>query len=889
MELKDKGKFEDGAKLYKEVVRLKETFAPDDSFKLGTVYFNYGTFLYRIWKFDEAVTYLDKALEMADPNNHYDLSYWLVTKGRLLVDLNDLDAVLNYYEQAEKQLNKIENVNISKLNMLYFNKALLYNYLGKYSEALLYFDYIKPLPNQSEFERYEYNNEKFSIYVNAHENQKAGKLYTQLSKSKIPNELKMNFLYDYSKFLYINQKKTIEAIPIYETILDSLQRYPLTKDKILSVYNNLGNCYETNGRYVKALETYQKALVQIYPGFTYTTFKSNPKPVTLYEEAKNILLFRNKAEVLYKYSKSVGDTAYMSSSMELCLRSINTMQKMRLRVSTKQSQFLISKKDRSTFTLTQYIALEMYNQTKNINYLNLAFEVNEKGRAFTLLASMRSQKAMDFGDVPEKVRKKESELNRQLSLYDELIYKEEQAEEPDKNLLSGWEDQLFKANEDYSKLLKKLEREYPEYYRLKYDEEVTDLFGVQKRIAANTTLLEYSYLDSVLIIYTASRDKIGAKKVTLKPGFEDKCIEFLNLITTQNFSDSAGYTYNRFTSLSHELYGILIEPVLSQIDGENLIIIPDAAISYIPFDALLTVEVPPGEPDYRHIPYLLRDYSVGYSYSTTIHFNPLQHVRIPRQAVLAFAPIYAGLVEINPNKPTTRQQKYLDLPMLVGVTDEVNNISKIQKTDAYYNFSAKESVFKEMAGRYKILHLAMHTVVDNNDPMLSKLVFTQTPDGEEDGMLNTYEIYNMKLNSSLTVLSSCSSGYGKIQPGEGVQSLARGFAYAGCPSILMTLWEVGDLSTVTMMTDFYKYLNKHLTKPQALRESKLNFLNSSDELQSNPYFWASYVVIGDSSPLFPFRKDLAAISAFMLILPLGFLRISYKKYKNVGKKRKRQK
>jgi CHAT domain-containing protein len=163
--------------------------------------------------------------------------------------------------------------------------------------------------------------------------------------------------------------------------------------------------------------------------------------------------------------------------------------------------------------------------------------------------------------------------------------------------------------------------------------------------------------------------------------------------------------------------------------------------------------------------------------------------------------------------------------------------------------------------------------------MLSKLVFTQIPDGEEDGLLHTYEIYNMKLNANLTVLSSCSSGYGKIQPGEGVQSLARGFAYAGCPSILMTLWEVGDYSTVIVMTGFYKYLKEHRTKPQALREAKIDFLNNSDELRSNPFFWASYVIIGDSTAIYPVRAEMATLSAFLLLLPLGLIGVYYKKFK----------
>lgn len=244
---------------------------------------------------------------------------------------------------------------------------------------------------------------------------------------------------------------------------------------------------------------------------------------------------------------------------------------MRYRVSSDQGQYLISKQDRSIFSLAQFIALEKYKLTKNDYFLNLAFQYNEKGRAFTLLAAMRTQKAMDFGDVPANVRNQEAELNRQLSLYDELIYKESRLIEPNKSLLAGWKDELFAANENYSKLLKSIEKQYPEYYRLKYDEDVTDMYEIQKIIDKNTVLIEYANLDTVLIIYTASREKMAATKIVINATFEDKCNEFLSLLTRQNFSDSAHYYYNKYVNLSRELYCLLIEPIKNQIDGENLI------------------------------------------------------------------------------------------------------------------------------------------------------------------------------------------------------------------------------------------------------------------------------------------------------------------------------
>jgi len=878
------GKYEEGEKLYREVVWLKENYASKDSLLLANVYSNYANILTLIWKYDEASYYLDRAIELIGKKDYEELTNQLLKKGRLYILMNDLNKALSYSDQVEKYLDYNFSNNIPK--RLLELKIDVNTILENYSEALTYVEKITSFPNITQEQKQSLEVSKLYFYLRSHENQKFINIYNRLSKSNLTEKEKFNLQFHYSALLYINLKKIDEAIASYENLLKYSSKNYISYLGLSNIYNNLGNCYEMKGNNKKALEVYQNAFIQIFPNFQNRDFKANPEISNTFLEASNLSLIRNKAEVLYRYSLETKDTSYVTSAAELCERSVNAVQKMRYRVSSDQSQYLISKQDRSIFTLAQFIALEKFKQTKNDYFLNLAFQYNEKGRAFTLLAAMRTQKAMDFGDVPTKVRNQESELNRQLSLYDELIYKELQLKEPDKKLIAGWKDELFVANENYSKLLKGIEKEYPEYYRLKYDEDVTDMYEIQKIIDKNTVLIEYANLDTVMIIYTASREKMAATKVIINSNFEAKCNEFLSLLTRQNFNDSAIYYYNKYVNLSRELYSILIEPIKNQIDGENLIVIPDGAISYIPFDALLTAYVPPGKPDYRNIPYLVRDYSVGYSYSTTIHFNPIQHVKIPKPEILAFAPVYTNEQVMVPGTEKNEIAEYMDLVLLPGVEFEVDNIAKLQKTAPYLNLEAKESIFKAQAGRYKILHLAMHTMVDNKDPMLSRLVFTQIPDGEEDGMLHTYEIYNMKLNASMTVLSSCSSGFGKMQPGEGVQSLARGFAYAGCPSILMTLWEVGDLSSADLMIEFYKYLGLHHTKPQALRESKLIFLKNADDLLANPYFWASYVHIGDSSPLNPFRTDLAVLSAFLLFLPIGYLGVSYKKYKKQENKKR---
>jgi CHAT domain-containing protein len=215
--------------------------------------------------------------------------------------------------------------------------------------------------------------------------------------------------------------------------------------------------------------------------------------------------------------------------------------------------------------------------------------------------------------------------------------------------------------------------------------------------------------------------------------------------------------------------------------------------------------------------------------------------------MLAFAPSYEGVNDSILITERAYRKKLFPLP---GAKEEVDNLSKIIRGDVFIDDLATEANFKANASRYDILHLAMHTFIDDENPMYSKLVFTQNSDTLQDGLLNTQEIYNMNFKARMVVLSACNTGDGKLLKGEGVMSLARGFFYAGCPSIVMTLWTVEDKTGANLMSYFYNYLHQGIRKDEALRQAKLEYLNSADALKSHPYFWSGYVTLGDVDPLY---------------------------------------
>jgi CHAT domain-containing protein len=397
-----------------------------------------------------------------------------------------------------------------------------------------------------------------------------------------------------------------------------------------------------------------------------------------------------------------------------------------------------------------------------------------------------------------------------------------------------------------------IEQNYSKYYELKYNPKFVTLAEVQDNLAYKEALIEYVLSDSLLITYVVDRKGINVFSQEIGPEFASECLEYYMLLNNQNFSGEVRENYRRYVNLGHKFYQILIEPCLAYTDKRSFTIIPDGAITYIPFEGLITKVTDTEYVNYIDLPYMIKDYSIGYSHSSTLLFSERYQTKSPEDKVLAFAPLY-----VNPlDRIDTAQYRHFDentelLFPLVGTIKEVQSINETVPAKVFINEKATEANFKKNASDYNILHLAMHTIMRDDNPLYSLLAFTNLEeDSIEDNRLFAYEIYNMKLNAQMAVLSSCSSGFGEMKKGEGMMSLARGFIYAGCPSIIMTLWQVADKSSSDLMTSFYKYLKRGKSKQEAMRMAKIDYLEKADDLTSNPYFWSGFVVLGDSSPIY---------------------------------------
>jgi len=242
----------------------------------------------------------------------------------------------------------------------------------------------------------------------------------------------------------------------------------------------------------------------------------------------------------------------------------------------------------------------------------------------------------------------------------------------------------------------------------------------------------------------------------------------------------------------------------------------------------------------------VKKYPISYGQSSSVLKTLIsQHAQgkesgVESKKLLAFGdPVYEDTL-INPR---------IKYPRLEFSGKEIENISSFFKGKAsttYLRMNATEENLKknkELKG-FNYIHFATHGLINEDKPDLSSLVLTSEKNSGEDGFLQAAEIFNMKLNADLVVLSACQTGLGKLVRGEGTVGLTRAFMYAGASSVMVSLWSVSDMSTVTLMGGFYKNLIKNkLSKTDALRKAQLTLM--SDEKFAHPFYWAPFVLIGD--------------------------------------------
>lgn len=859
------GDYQLASSYFKESLRLKKS-GNADTLNLAGSYANLGSLHINYSNYDSALIALTKAEELyslVNKSDYTDLDAVYNMKGNIFSVKYDYEKALAYYNKTLLLLKK-KNPNHPKISEVLMNIGHIYFIREEYPKALEFYRQSLTLDQSSPSDYKSYRNlarcyAEMKMPKEADQNFKTSIKQAEALFGKTSFELALGYTY-YARFLS-QEKKNAEALLYLNKALDINTRLFGEKNRdVANTYIRLGFLEFDNKNYNKSLQYIQKAIVSLVSDFNSANPFDDLKGLPTNPDIYLMEALWKKADLMYQLYVEKADLKYLYSSLynyQLLSRVANTV---RSNINSDESNFLVSAHSKNAFAGAFKTTFALYRATGDKKYLLEGFRFAERSKSAVLLAELRDNDDKIHTDIDPKLRGEEKELRNSIANYKKLIYEEQKKIRPSQQKLDLWRDKVFDLEKKQEQLAETIRQKSPEYYKIKYGDGTLEPSVIQKNLKEET-ILEYALTDNVLYTFLLSKDTLLVNVDTATKELESNVRAYVENIRSGPLSDPEG-SYSTFTQLSYKLYKKLIKPFETEIKTKKLIIIPDGILGYLPFETLIRKPAEPGVLDYASLDYLIKSFIPRYSYLATMLHTKLSEQKKPTRTIGAFAPVYS------PNKPIqtgiiTANSEPLILKDIPGSQEEVKAINEIfSGVDVYRGDMATERIFKEKAEQYAILHLAMHTLVDEENPMFSKMVFTNVKDKDEDNLLNTYEIYNIPLNAQLAVLSSCNTGNGTLIKGEGIVSLARGFVYTGIPTVIMTLWEVEDESGTGIMADFYKRFKDHVPVDEALRESKLNYLHSADKLRSHPYFWSAYVSIGEDQV---FNDVKAPYSTYLLI------------------------
>lgn len=325
---------------------------------------------------------------------------------------------------------------------------------------------------------------------------------------------------------------------------------------------------------------------------------------------------------------------------------------------------------------------------------------------------------------------------------------------------------------------------------------------IQSNINADETLVEYYYHGEDLYVFVLNRNTLKAVKLDGK-GLSNDIEQFRKLLQDPKSS--------QYPELSQRLYQRLIKPIENSIATPKLIIVPHGILHYLPFSALNSGSN-----------YLIDKYSISFLPSASVMKFLKQRQAQKTQQTLIFG---------NPDLGDPKYDLKYAGEEAVAISNELPNARVLLRKEA------TETNFKRTANQFRYIHFATHGMFESDSPLNSGLFLSK--DAENDGLLSVNELYSIRLNADLITLSACETALGKINAGDDVVGLQRGFLYAGANSIVASLWKVDDLATSQLMTGFYSNLKK-TNKRDALREAQLTVKKQYE----HPYFWAAFQLTG---------------------------------------------
>ncbi|MES2797822.1 MAG: CHAT domain-containing protein [Bacteroidota bacterium] len=782
---------------------LSTNFSPD-SLRIAYCYKLMGDINGELGDHENQFIYLNNSKKyLGAPNNKYSLACDIYNSiGLFYLNSNNPKASYSYFQNSLEFYRKSnDNGNNSYLLAnAYLNLGTTYNDLHEVSNAEQF--YLKAI------QFYEKNGQKELILENGYTNL----LFTNLVHKN----------WDKSLFW---QKKA-------EKLMDELD-LPQKSLARVKIYNNSGYLFYNLKNYEKALFYFKKAI----DSFS----QLNPKKPN-FDIIRNRItafdLFGDVADCYLANFKQNGGENNINQSLLFYSFADQLLDRMRQEQQGMQSKTFWREHGRSLYEM----AIEACYLTKDYNK---AFYYLEKSRSMLLLDDLKENNA-------RKLLSKETQ-QREKSFQKKLIQQQIQLENFSdqsteyQNIIS----EIGNTKLSFNKFKLDIEKQYPEYFSIKYKEHFNDLRSLREYLKKSGHQAFVAYFMGDSATFAMSITQKDTKLLKLPKIDSNQTKEFLNNCADLSYQINH---YSGFIKSSNLIYNHLVTPL--NLPKGRIIISNDG--QFIPFESM--------SKSAQKANYLVNDFAISYVYSANFLLQSLEKERnmswknkllkvFNQNNFLGVAPIHFD--------------KSLNVNDLVKSEKSIKNIKSNYYGELLLNQTANSSEFLTQFPKFELVQIYTHA---NADTTQKEPIFYL-----QNEKIRVSEILqNEKINTKLIVLSACKTAYGRNIKGEGVFSLSRGFSALGIPSLITTLWSVDEKATYQITELFHKNLKEGYSKDLALQRAKIAYLKESNNNRFSN-LWASTILIGDTSPIENIYSNwLILFMLFFSIISLIFL---YEKYK----------
>ncbi|WP_350096690.1 CHAT domain-containing tetratricopeptide repeat protein [Imperialibacter sp.] len=567
----------------------------------------------------------------------------------------------------------------------------------------------------------------------------------------------------------------------------------------------------------RQLGQYDKAEKNIFAGIVYfSPYKNAPfswEVVTSPEVSNrgfNFVNYQQLAEIeLQRYKDRSSDQESLRRSFEI-YQLIDSLMFQQIRAVEEDALLMFLRIGRMVYSGAIEASFHLHQLTQDTAFLNQAHMYMERSKGLITYQDLLARNQEYFSEVPEEFRTTELQLKAQIAAM-------KRSYAYDSREMTAL---LRKADDYYADMQDK----YPNYYKAKYQiNPESYAHYADMADAREATFVQYFVNDDY--VYALSYGGEGRfERVEVDAPFTTA----LNVLETQLAklpNRQGGAAKEAFMESSALLYNKLLRP-LGNIQ-KSLLVIPDGALAYLPFEVLAT-EV---AVSFRDAPYLIKTCEVNYAPSLQIYALNQGKKGLPTDEVVAYS-FTKPLGELDA-LPGTKREVALLAKVFSGSDVQVRTNEEV----------TRQRLIDDMVAAGDIIHLGLHASSSLADKLENK-IDCYSPTGLDQDALYGYEIAPLSIKAHTVVLTACQSAFGPVVEGEGTYSLARAFKQAGVANVVASLWNLSDGTTSTLVGSFYEGLSQGKSAATSLSLAKRKYLKEADELMAHPHFWSGLVCQG---------------------------------------------